>query len=340
MNNNSVEIIANSVDNDNAIQDSGIIAPIVMPPEDQIIERKISSYNAFDFLSLKFPPKDFIVEPIIPTQGITMIYAQRGVGKTFLSLSIACSAAIGVPILKWSVSKPRKVVYVDGEMSAQTFQERLEGLFLGIGLELPDNDNLKIINMTMQDHCLDLSIEEDQLLLEKHLQGIDLLILDNLSTLTSVKENEADSWLDIQKWLIKLRQKNVSVLLIHHAGKGGSQRGTSRKEDIVDAVINLKHPSDYDNQQGLKFEVVFEKCRNFSGDQAKNFEAKLCGNIEDGFTWEVIDIENALQEKVKELHELGMTQREIAMELGMSQSSICRIMKKNEIITPTKHLIH
>ena len=34
MNNNSVEIIANSVDNDNAIQDSGIIAPIVMPPSE------------------------------------------------------------------------------------------------------------------------------------------------------------------------------------------------------------------------------------------------------------------------------------------------------------------
>ena len=34
----------------------------------------------------------------------------------------------------------------------------------------------------------------------------------------------------IQNWLLSLRSLNRSVLLIHHAGKGGQQRGTSRRE--------------------------------------------------------------------------------------------------------------
>jgi putative DNA primase/helicase len=169
-----------------------------------VSERKLVSYNIKDFLLLKFQPREFIVDPIIPTQGLVMLYAPRGIGKTFLSLSIACSAAMGVPILGWQAPKPRRVLYVDGEMSSQTMQERFKGILLGIGKEdFPDDGNIKIICAAMQDNCLDLSREEDQKLLEPHLENIDFLILDNISTLTSVKENEADSWLPMQKWLKK-----------------------------------------------------------------------------------------------------------------------------------------
>jgi putative DNA primase/helicase len=134
-----------------------------------------------------------------------MFYAQRGIGKTFLALSIACAVAVGMPILCWKVPKPRRVVYVDGEMSGQTIKVRLEGIICSINVDFSDENNLKIINVTLQNRCLDLSLEEDQKLLEPHLRNVDLLVLDNISTLTSVKENDADSWLDIQKWLIGLR---------------------------------------------------------------------------------------------------------------------------------------
>ena len=40
-------------------------------------------------------------------------------------------------------------------------------------------------------------------------------------------------------WMLAQRAAARSVLLIHHAGKGGGQRGTSRKEDVLDTVISL-----------------------------------------------------------------------------------------------------
>jgi putative DNA primase/helicase len=289
---------------------------------------EIVAYNINDFLLLKLPEREYIVEPIIPTQGIVMLYAQRGIGKTFLALSIACAVAIGVPILCWKVPKPRHVVYVDGEMSGQTIQERLCGIISGINVDFSDANSLKIINVTLQDRCLDLSKEEDQKLLEPHLRNVDFLVLDNISTLTSVKENDADSWLNIQKWLIGLRQRNTSVLLIHHAGKNGNQRGSCRKEDILDTVIALKRPGDYENREGSKFEVKFEKCRGFSGDDAKPFEAQLEGNTEEGFVWKITDSEAATKSRIEEMIKIGMTQREIAVELGISQTSVSRI--KNE----------
>jgi len=71
--------------------------------------------------------------------------------------------------------------------------------------------------------------------LDRWLDGVDLLILDNLSSLTAVvRDNDAESWGPIQEWLPKLRRRGVSVLVVHHAGKGGQQRGTSRREDVLD----------------------------------------------------------------------------------------------------------
>ena len=37
----------------------------------------------------------------------------------------------------------------------------------------------------------------------------------------------------MQNWLLKLRRQGKSVLLIHHAGTNGRQRGTSRREDAL-----------------------------------------------------------------------------------------------------------
>lgn len=303
---------------------------IIIPDKEAVKDIRI--YNIDEFLRLDFSEREFILNPIIPTQGIVMLYASRGVGKTFLALSMACAAAGGFDLLRWKAIKPRKVLYVDGEMSAQTMQERLEGVMQGIlsdSTAAIPSDNFKILNVTSQkDFSLDLAMKEDQQALEKHLSGIDLLVIDNLSTLTSVKENEADSWLDVQQWLIKLRQRNVSTLLVHHAGKGGGQRGTSRKEDILDTVIALKKSSDYTPEKGAKFSVLLEKCRGFSGDEAKPFEASLLGNIEDGFIWSSESLEDIRTASILELGALKLSVRDIAEEVGVSKSTVQRVLQK------------
>lgn len=303
---------------------------IIIPDKESVKDIRI--YNIDEFLRLDFSEREFILNPIIPTQGIVMLYASRGVGKTFLALSMACAAAGGFDLLRWKAIKPRKVLYVDGEMSAQTMQERLEGVMQGIlsdSTATIPSDNFKILNVTSQkDFSLDLAMKEDQQALEKHLNGIDLLVIDNLSTLTSVKENEADSWLDVQQWLIKLRQRNVSTLLVHHAGKGGSQRGTSRKEDILDTVIALKKSSDYTPEKGAKFSVLLEKCRGFSGDEAKPFEASLLGNLADGFIWSSESLEDIRTANILELGALKLSVRDIAEEVGVSKSTVQRVLQK------------
>ncbi|WP_153306568.1 hypothetical protein [Desulfogranum japonicum] len=66
-----------------------------------------------------------------------------------------------------------------------------------------------------------------------------------------------------------------SVLLVHHDGKGGMQRGSSRKEDVLDTVIKLLRPKSYTPDQGALFKVHFRKNRGIHSDDAKTFEASL-----------------------------------------------------------------
>jgi putative DNA primase/helicase len=124
---------------------------------------------------------------------------------------------------------------------------------------------------------LSISSEEGQRAIDPLLSDVDLVIFDNLSTLcTNGSESAGDAWAPMQNWLLKLRRRGIAVLLVHHAGTNGRQRGTSRREDALDTVIGLAQPEDYSPEQGARFEVHFEKLRNrIDGDGAVAFGAKL-----------------------------------------------------------------
>ena len=140
------------------------------------------------------------------------------------------------------------------------------------------------------------------------------------------RENEAESWLPVQEWALALRRRGVSVLFVHHAGKGGAQRGTSRREDVLDTVICLRHPDDYSPTEGARFEVHFEKARGLHGDDAKPFEAKL--EVRDGAAlWTMRDIEDAELARAIDLFSEGYSVRDTAAEMGISRSKAGRLRK-------------
>ena len=150
-----------------------------------------------------------------------------------------------------------KASIVDGEMPIVALQERLKAIAVGMGSDIP-NDRFRILAAEQVEAGINLSTEEGQQSLEPLLEGLDLLILDNLSTLcTSGSESASDAWVPMQNWLLSLRRRGVSVLLVHHAGTNGRQRGTSRREDALDTVIALRRPEDYSPEQGARFEILF-----------------------------------------------------------------------------------
>ena len=286
-----------------------------------------------EFLEMELPPREMVLAPFLPTQGLAMLYSKRGVGKTYLSLGIAHAVARGGSFLRWAAPRPRRVLFVDGELPASTLQQRIRSIEAGIPEtepQVPESDYLRIITPDMQGQPMpDLATAEGQALIERELEGVELIVLDNLSALVrSGKENEGESWLPIQGWLLRLRQHGISVVVVHHAGKSGAQRGTSRREDLLDTVIALQHPSDYVPSEGLRCEVRYEKNRGFHGEDAKAIEARMSLEGTGAAHWSVKDAEDALLQRAVGLFQERMSIRDAAEELGISKSKAERLRKR------------
>src|SRR5262249_14860017 len=124
--------------------------------------KRLRSYTLGSFLALDIKPRELVLSPWLPTQGLIMLDAPRGVGKTYVSLGSAYTIAAGGDFLKWKATRARRVLYVDGEMPARTMQERFGHFLRGCPLE-PRPDMLRIITPDLQEGAIpDLATESGQ----------------------------------------------------------------------------------------------------------------------------------------------------------------------------------
>lgn len=292
--------------------------------------------NIAELITKDYPPRDMLLSPVMAIQSLSMIFAMRGVGKTFFALSCAYAVASGGGVFgRWFAPAPAKVLYIDGEMPAVTLQERLKNIAMSAESDITDPDNLRILTPDEQDGPMpNLGTKEGQEAVEPFLEGVSLVVVDNIATLARTgKANDEDSWMPVQDWLLALRRRGISVLLVHHAGKNGSQRGTGAKEDILDTVIQLKRPSDYTADQGARFEVHFTKARGLYGDDTEPFEAMLSIDDQGQCSWTTRKVEDLVESRVFELLEAGFSEREIVEELKdghVGRTRIRRIRQKFE----------
>lgn len=277
-----------------------------------------------DFNRLKLPPRHMLLYPWMPEGSINMIFADRGIGKTFFALSCALALAKGEEFLNYSAELPQTVLYLDGEMQATAIQERLYLLNGSKAHKAP----LHIYTPDCQDndYTPDIGLDSGRDEINELIEAVNpkVVFIDNISTFArSGNENEAESWAPIQEWAVQHRKKGRSIVFIHHANKEGKQRGSHKKEDVMDAVIKLKRPDDYVQGEGdTKILVQYTKARHLNGEQAQDIEATL--TTKDGFlhwSWESGDL---AYRRVVELLRGKMAIRDIAEELSISKSTVHR----------------
>lgn len=289
------------------------------------VEQEFHAILAADFLALELPPREMLLAPILPEKSISMLFGPRGLGKTFMGLGIAIAVASGAAFLRWTAPRPAKVLYVDGEMPAKSLQARISELLKHADNPEPARENLSILSADLVGRSLpDLGAEEGRKALAPLVELAELIIIDNLSTLCRTgKENEAEGWAEIQAWALDQRRAGRSVLFIHHAGKTGEQRGTSKREDVMDTVIRLSRPDDYQQRQGARFRVEFTKARGIMGDDAEPFEAAL----QDG-NWTLSEAVNVREAQIGELLAQGLSVRKIAKQIGIPPTTVHRFVQR------------
>jgi putative DNA primase/helicase len=62
-----------------------------------------------DFLNIDVPTREMLLSPVLPERSLAMLYAPKGVGKSWLGISIGLAVAAGEPLLRWSAPRKRKV---------------------------------------------------------------------------------------------------------------------------------------------------------------------------------------------------------------------------------------
>jgi Bifunctional DNA primase/polymerase, N-terminal/AAA domain len=291
---------------------------------------KLTSITIEEFLEKELRPREWVAYPLIPKQGLSMIYAKSGVGKTWLAMELSYAVACGTSCFegKFIINKPAKVLYIDGEMAATSMQDRLKAIAARHGDIKPEAGYFRVVTPDFQESGTpDIASPRGQIAIEEILDDAELLIIDNLSCLCqSGKENEAESWLPIQQWALKLRRHGVAVVFIHHAGKNGSARGTSRRDGVLDSVIVLTRPDDYKQAQGARYSVHYEKSRAIYGNDVEDFEIWL---KDDSKTWEVTDQINRedLKSQVIKFHLEGKSLRDIEKLVSCGKTKIGEIIK-------------
>lgn len=279
--------------------------------------------------ALALPPREPILGGWFCQGDLGFIYAPRGLGKTWLSMSLARAITESVAVGPWPATRARTVLYVDGEMALDGTQERDRTLgptenerMLYLHHETLFHQTGKVLNLS--------SLAVQQSLLTLCLKrSVEVVFLDNLSCMFSgMKENDADAWEMVQPWLLELRRHRIAVVLIHHAGRNGAMRGTSRREDAANWIIHLTDPKNTaDPKRGARFVSNFEKNRNSTDQDTPPLEWDFCKQ-DDGtttLTWKPLDAIQVFRELIHD----GLTScSDLAQEMGISKGQVAKLAKK------------
>jgi len=156
---------------------------------------------------------------------------------------------------------------------------------------------------------------------------INVLILDNVACLfPGIDESKKQDWEPVNAWLIRLRHRGLTVIVGHHAGKNGQQRGTSGRGDALDTIISLTRPPGHQAQDGCHVHLHFEKSRGVKGPIVEPLDVRL-EDSDHGHVWTYAALEKTRTEQVKTMLEDGIPPRVIADELTVHLSYVYRMKK-------------
>jgi putative DNA primase/helicase len=301
------------------------------PPNTTAPKSGLRVLTLAELVKHQFPEREVLLGPWLLSQSLSMIHAWRGIGKTHVAIGIAYAVATGGSFLNWRAPAARRVLYIDGEMPGAALKARFVAWIDADDRDF-DPDYLRIVTPDAQDEAMpDLATAEGQAAIELAAVDADLVILDNISTLyrSSGPENDAESWRGAQEWGLRMRRGKKAVLFIHHSGKTGAQRGSSKREDTLDVVINLKRPNDYADTDGARFDLRYEKYRNDSGgEDVRPIEVELTQDERGRPLWTWRSIEDSTFDRVVVLAKDGLKPGEIARELDLHKSNVSRHLKR------------
>lgn len=131
----------------------------------------------------------------------------------------------------------------------------------------------------------------------------------------------AEAWAPFMRWMLGHKRAGRTVIVIHHSGKAGKQRGSSKHERCPDWSINLLPDKQAPKDGALRFSLVWEKARHLASDQIEPIAVTM---RQDGSHREYKQgtHKDPKVAKAIKLHQQKKTNTEIAAELDVDRTTV------------------
>ena len=197
-----------------------------------------------DLPDLKLSDRPAIFEPWLQIGDYGILFSKRGLGKTFFLLFASRAITEGRNLGPWTnKAGPKKVLYVDGEMpihGSDGMQDRWNRMKGG------RNPNFLYLHHTQlfEIGCKTLNLlDPDTQAALLHFcksRKIEVVIFDSLATLFFPPKAAPLTSALYTPWMLQFKAANITMILVHHAGKNLEQRGDSGIEDYAAFSLDLR----------------------------------------------------------------------------------------------------
>lgn len=260
-------------------------------------------------------------------------------GKSFFAMALSHAAATGQPFLKWKPERAYKVLYLESEMTEDISQERFKFFDAASAVQInPIYWHLK--SRDDNGHFPNVSTIEGQNEIAKEIERTEaeLIILDNLLTSAPpIEKNDDDLrlWQKIEPFVCRIRLKARTILIIHHANKGGLQLGTIQREGLMNSIVRLTTPAIPIYKDKLEINLEFQKGRQmkpgFKGGIYCNFS-----EIAGVGTWYWQQLEDVRKAQIQKAAESVRSFHTLAKIFNCSYLDVCQAMEsQDEFKDPT-----
>jgi len=229
--------------------------------------------KAVDWLQRDLPEPDFMLGNLLSTTTRMELIGPTGIGKTNFAMALAVAIAAGDVFLHWGAGEgPRRVLYIDGEMSNRQMKKRIEDAARRAGA-IPGT--FYVLSRDDVPDMPPLDTAEGQRYVDKIIEsigGIDLVTLDNIQALLPDDDDYgAQCWRRVLPWVHDLTRSKICQIWIHHTGRDESHGyGTKTREwqlDTVALMERVERP-----EADIAFKLKFEKARERTPDNRNDFE--------------------------------------------------------------------
>lgn len=275
------------------------------------------------------PPIKPLVKGWLSTPSAAVLVGAYGIGKSALTLSIACSLASGTPFLGIEVERT-KVLYLVGE-GVRGLPLRVDAWQKCWGKTLPEGS---LVFMTKQHGSLKERQTWRELAHYCQDNAIGLVVLDTLSSLAPDADETKDAPMLVSGLNHLAEQINGTALLVHHPGWSAADRtrGGYQFEGNVDEVLLLTSASEGSEHLSVKVKKAKDGESGHTH-YLRRIVIDLARKDEDGRDLRSVTVEGSrladtavpvrarIEAYLEACGSIGATAKEIAQEIGAGASS-------------------